>query len=99
MVVSEGRQHLGAVADGYGDGLLLAVAEEADLNGRSGLARGDVVYQVVAVLYRLAVDGGDDVSRLEPALSAEKPGWTLLTSTPFLKPYTCATAGAGSAGR
>ena len=42
----------------------------AELGGAAGLPDGDVVHQVVAILDRAAVDGDDDVARLEPGLVA-----------------------------
>ena len=45
---------------------------------RSGPAAGDLVHQIVAVLDRAAVDGGDDVARLEPALVGWAAGLNFL---------------------
>ena len=71
VVVSIGggeRRELAAVADGDRGGLLLAVAQVAELDDAADLAGGDVFDQVVAVLDRAAVDGDDDVAGLEASL-------------------------------
>src|SRR5271165_2979548 len=66
--------HLGAVADGDGGVKLLAVAHISDPGRRTRLARGDVAYQVVAILYRAAIDRGNNVSWLEAGLVGGEAG-------------------------
>ena len=66
--IAEVGEHLVAVADGDGGVVRFAVAQVAEADGRSGPAAGDFVDQVVAVLDGAAVDGGDDVARLEAGL-------------------------------
>ena len=69
LVVAEtGGKQLGAVADGDRRFLLLAVADETEVDFGAGLAAGDIGYQFIAVLHRFAVDGNNGVSAFEAGL-------------------------------
>ncbi len=67
-----------AIADGDGCIALLAVAQVAETNARTGPAAGDFIDQVVAVLDGAAIDGGDDVACLEAGLVGRSAGLHLL---------------------
>src|SRR5580658_5243902 len=76
-VVHVGKD-LVAVADAHGGVVRFAVAQEAEANRRTGLAAGDLIHQILAVLDGAAVDGGDDVAWLQSALVGRAAGLHLL---------------------
>ena len=81
-----------SIADGDVSGVLLAVAEVAEFDGRADFTGGDVGHEVVAVLDVAAIDGDDDIAGLKPSLAAPPVGETVLTMTPLEKPYMRPTA-------
>ncbi len=71
-----------------GDGgvVRLAVAQKAKADAGSGPAAGNLVDEVVAILDRTSIDGGDDVARLQACLVGRAAGLHLLHQHAVLEP-------------
>src|SRR6202034_2239609 len=68
VITQASREELGAVRSGDGGFLRLAIANEAELNLRPRLTRGDLVDEISALDDFVAVDGGDGVADFQARL-------------------------------
>src|SRR5579863_3976686 len=91
------RENLIAIADGDGGVSLFSIAQEAKADAGAGVAAGNVIDQVVAVLDGAAINRGNDVARLHAGLVGGTAGLDLLHENAILESIN-AIDGAGKTG-